>query len=248
MMNYCVYTIRRAALLAVMLLCATGLSVAQQVERKSKIKVEPTQQAESSGNTKTKTPRTEPLVRTELGLGVGLQYPWMKLQKPEAMTAIFTPRIGFGAALQFRISIGKVFGIQPEVTYSYSNIKIDDTAHNLSVKARSNLVQMPILLSVRLAMFRFNAGPVITLMDNPYYTLSDEKAYMGRLFPTVTYAAGVSVKFAKCMMIDVRYVGQFSDIKAHNEYIWSFDEVQQPEALKFKTRNSSVQLRFGYVF
>lgn len=207
-------------------------------ERKSSIKVEPPKTA------KDKTVRSEPLVRTELGLGVGLQYPWMKVQKPESMSAVLSPRMGFGAALQFRISIGKFFGIQPEVTYSYSTVKIEDAPNDISVKARSNLVQMPILISFRAAMFRFNFGPVITLMDSPHYTLSEEKMYLGRLFPTVTYAAGVSVKFAKCMMIDVRYAGQFSDIKASNSYTYN----AEMEAIPFKTRNSSVQLRFGYVF
>ena len=235
-----------AALLVAVLLCGAGVAFAQK-ERKSSVSVQAP--PKTTTQTEVKTPRSEPLVRTELGLGVGAQYPWMKMiDKPEGMTAVFSPRMGFGAALQFRISIGKVFGIQPEVTYSYSTIKIEDTAHDLSVKARTNLVQLPILISIRAAMFRFNAGPVITLMDNPYYTISGEKAYLGRLYPTVTYAAGVSVKFAKCMMLDLRYAGQFSNIKAHNEYVWSFDETQQAEAYKFRTRNSSVQLRFGYVF
>lgn len=246
MMKYCMYMRNIVVVLVAVLLCGVGVVDAQQNERTSSVKIEPPKKSKSSSSEKPK--RDKPLVQTEFGLGVGLQYPWMKVMKPDDMTAVFAPRLGFGAALQFRIGIGKVFGIQPEVTYSYSTIKIEDTQHDLKVKARSNLVQMPILLSIRAAMFRFNAGPVITLMDNPYYTISGDKAYMGRIYPTVTYAAGVSVKFAKCMMIDLRYAGQFKDIRAHNEYIWTFDETQQPEAMKFRTRNSSIQFRFGYVF
>lgn len=246
MMKYCRYMRNIVVLLMAVVLCGVGTVSAQQSERTSSVKIEQPKQKSSVKSEKPKRDKT--VVRTELGLGVGLQYPWMKVIPEGDMSAVFTPRLGFGAALQFRIAIGNVFGIQPEVTYSYSTIKIDDPEHNLSVKARSNLVQMPILLSVRAAMFRFNAGPVITLMDNPYYTISGDKAYMGRIFPTVGYAAGVSVKFAKCMMIDLRYVGQFKDIRAHNEYIWTFDEAQQPEAVKFRTRNHSLQLRFGYVF
>lgn len=247
MMNYCRYMRKIAAALMVMLLCGVGVAAAQQEVRTSSVKVKAGPQTKTTTKPE-KAPRTEPLVRTELGLGICAQYPWMKVVKPDNMTAVLSPRMGFGAALQFRISIGKVFGIQPEVTYSYSNIRIEDTANNLSVKARSNLVQMPILLSVRAAMFRFNAGPVITLMDNPYYNLGNDKVYMGRLFPTVTYAAGVSVKFAKCFMLDLRYTGQFTDIKARNAYRWTMDELLQPEEIPFHTRNSSVHLRFGYVF
>ena len=235
-------------LLVVVLLCGAGVVEAKNKERKSSVKVEAPATAPAATTSSAKPGRTEPLVRTEFGLGVGLQYPWMKVKGSEGLTATFSPGLGYGAGLQFRICIGKVFGIQPEVTYAYSTIKIEDPTNGLSVKARSNLVQMPVLISLRAAMFRFNFGPVITLMDNPYYNVEGEKAYMGRIFPTVTYAAGVSVKFAKCMMIDLRYTGQFTDIKSHNEYIWTFDEVKQPEAQKFRTRNSSVQLRFGYVF
>ena len=230
----------RHILLVALLFCTVGFVFAQEPERKSKVKVEPV----SKTQTKKDAPRTEPLVRTELGLGVGARYPWMELVKPAEMSAMLNARMGFGAALQFRISIGKFFGIQPEVVYTYSVIKLEDTAYNLSAKIKSSLVQMPVLISLRAAMFRFNFGPVFTLMDSPYYMLSDEKVLVGRLYPTVTYAAGVSVKFAKSMMLDVRYSGQFRDIKETNAYTYKLDA----DAIPFKTRNSSVQLRFGYVF
>ena len=57
------------------------------------------------------------------------------------------------------------------------------------------------------------AGPVFTLMDENTYQLSlDEdiqQMHLGRLFPTVTYAAGVSVKLGKVSVIDIRYADQF---------------------------------------
>ena len=191
-------------------------------------------------------------VTTEFGLGVGAHYNWFSVQPMDDMSAQFKMKMSYGAALQFRLNIGSVFGIQPEVTYSYGTIRIEDEMHNLSTKARLNLVQVPLLLSLRIAMFRINAGPVFTLMDTPTYNLAFndniEKCYLGRIYPTVTYAAGVSVRFAKCMMLDVRYIGQFMEKESHCEYLYSLDERVQPNAQKFKNKISNIQLRFGYVF
>ena len=190
---------------------------------------------------------------TEFGLGVGAQYNWFSTQNiSEGMTAQFKYDISYGAALQFRVNVGKYFGIQPEVTYSHGRIRISDEPHSLSKKAQLNLVQVPLLLSVKIAMFRINAGPVFTLIDSPYYTLTYgddvQKCYLGRIFPTVTYTAGVSVKFAGCMMLDLRYLGQFMEKKAHCEYLYSFNESEQQTSQLFKTRIGNVQARFSYVF
>lgn len=196
-----------------------------------------------------------PKVTTEFGLGVGARYNWLNVLP---ISSIFTPDIGmqmsYGAALQFSLNIGKFFGIQPEISYAYSSIKITDSTYNLSTKAKSNLVQIPLFLSLRIAMFRINAGPVFTLMDNPTYQLVDpaddtvSQQYLGRIYPTITYAAGVSVKFAGCMILDLRYADQFCDIKSENAYIGTLDKSLQAEAQRFRTRSRSVQLRFGYVF
>jgi hypothetical protein len=159
-----------------------------------------------------------------------------------------------GAALQFRLNIGRSFGFQPEISYARSNIKISDDVNGFSTKVKSNIVQIPMLLSFRLAMFRFNFGPVFTLMDEATYQLprvddeSIQQMHLGKIYPSITYAAGISVKFAKVMMIDVRYADQFTNIKSENQYIWTLDENKQKEAQAFRTRTRSVQLRFGVVF
>ena len=110
------------------------------------------------------------------------------------------------------------------------------------------------LLSFRAAMFRFNFGPVFTLMDEATYQLANaadesiKTMHLGKLYPTITYAAGISVKFAKVMMLDVRYADQFIDMKGENQYIWTLDTNKQKSAQSFRTRTRSVQLRFGVVF
>lgn len=196
-----------------------------------------------------------PKVTTEFGLGVGARYNWFEVQP---ISQPFTPNIkmqmSFGAALQFRLNIGRVFGIQPEISYAHAKLKISDPTYKLSTKVKSNLVQIPLLLSLRVAMFRINAGPVFTLMDSPTYLLvnptddSIVQQYLGKLYPTVTYTAGISVKFAKCVILDLRYADQFRDIKSENSYIGSLDKTKQSEAQRFRTRSRSVQLRIGYAF
>lgn len=235
---------RFITLLAVALFAVSGVAMAQGEGLKSR----------SFNSSSTRKPVT---VSTEFGLSVGAQYNW---QQVVPVSDVFTPSItsdvSFGASLQFRINIGKTFGIQPEVNYSYARLRIKDETHNFSTKAQHNLVQMPILLSFRIAMFRINFGPVISLMDNPTYNLVNgeeiKQMTLGRIYPTVTYAAGLSVKFARCMMIDVRYLGQFKDIEHHNEYVFSLATTPDNQPLhptqKFFLRRQAVQVRFGYVF
>ena len=213
---------------------------------------------ESSHHTKVRKHKPEksaPKVSTEFGLGVGARYNWFDVQP---LSSTFTPKItmkmSYGAALQFRLNIGKCFGIQPEISYAYSTIRLNDQTNNFRAKSKFNMVQIPILLSLRIAMFRINAGPVFTLMDNPTYPLQSgedgaiTQMPLGKIYPTITYTAGISVKFAKCMILDLRYADQFKDTKSINSYIWTLDEHKQPEAQTFRTRSRSIQLRIGYAF
>ena len=195
-----------------------------------------------------------PKISTEFGLGIGAQYNWFETMPVSAdFTPNITMRMSYGGALQFRLNIGKFFGIQPEISYAKANLKINDNAHGFSAKASSNVVQMPLLFSIKLAMLRLNAGPVFTLMDDTTYNLalSDDTLQqmpMGRLYPAVTYAAGVTLKLGRFMMLDLRYANQFCDIKSTNQYIWTHDTKKQPKAQEFRTRSRSVQLRYSVVF
>ena len=234
---------------ALMTLCATAWAqdsshdkpAAMQNQPVSKM---PTQKRESAK------------VSTEFGLGIGARYNFQFETIP--LSENFTPTIkmpvSYGAALQFRLNIGRSFGIQPEISYARSVLRISDKTNNFSTKAKSNIVQIPFLLSFRIAMFRLNFGPVFTLMDEATYQLarvedeSIQQMHLGRLYPTVTYTAGISVKFARIMMLDVRYADQFVDSKSTNQYLWTLDQSKQAEAQSFRTRCRSVQLRYSIVF
>ena len=218
----------------------------------------------SEVETKKEKKQKEPVkVSTEFGLAVGGLYNFMEIvpvsenftQKITGVLGEKVPgNIGAVAALQFRINIGKTFGIQPEIMYSYSTLKFSGPEHN-GIKVKCSLVQMPLLVSFRAAMFRFNFGPVFTLTDNPTYQRVDKSDNnniktmpLGKLNPTVTYAAGIGVKLGRRALIDVRWASQFKDIQSRNEFFWSLDKSEQPNAVEFYTRNSSVQVRLGLVF
>ena len=183
-------------------------------------------------------------VTTEFGVLAGGSYAWLKTSRPDGMTAAFSQNYALGASLQFRLNVGKYFGIQPEVTYNYSTIKIQDEQNSFTSKVKCNTVQIPVLLSLRLAMFRINAGPVFTIMDDPHYMVGSTKMLFGKIYPTVTYTAGIGLRVLRHMMIDVRYYGQFGERKTSNAY--AFNEAMDAQYLK--TRHSSVQFRIGYVF
>lgn len=204
----------------------------------------------------------QPKVSTEFGLGIGARY---NLCDIVPLCDNFTPTIkmpvSYGAALQFRLNIGRTFGIQPEILYARNYLEITDHQDGKEIKpkpVKSNIVQIPMLLSLRAAMFRFNAGPVFTLMDETSYPLAlgEDIQHMpvGRLYPTVTYAAGISVKLGQYVILDVRYADQFRGKwteeldKRENQWVWTLDQNKQPTAQRFRTYCRSIQLRFGVVF
>ena len=206
-------------------------------------------QASPSNKASQTSPNKELKVSTEFGLGVGARYNILTVQP---ISADFTPNIkmqtSYGAALQFRVNIGKHFGFQPEISYAFANLRIDDKTNDFSTKIKYSTVQIPLLLSFKVAMIRFNAGPVFTLMDSPYYFLTDsegasQQQFMGGLYPTITYAAGVSAKLGKRTIIDIRYADQFYNKKT-NAYTWSLNHKSQ----EFRMRTQSIQLRVGMVF
>ena len=241
-------------LLFIALFAATTLPLAAQENSSSQ---------EKHISRKSRAKKDEPKVSTEFGLSAGALYNFMEVvpvgagftQKITGCLGTKVPgNIGAVVALQFRLNIGRCFGIQPEVLYSYSTMKFTGPEYSSSIKAKCNLVQMPVLLSFRAAMFRFNFGPVFTLTDNPSYQLVDnadnsiKTQYLGPLNPVVTYTAGISVKLSRRAIIDARWASQFTETKNPSEFRWTLNMEDQPEPIRFRIKNSSVQVRLGLVF
>ncbi len=239
------YIWRKKQLLTLLLIASVVLSAQASSSDKSTPEKEKTEEKE----------KKELKVSTEFGLGVGARYNLFSVHPiSQNFTAKIDMRLSYGTALQFRVNIGRHFGIQPEISYAYSNLNIEDKDKGLDkVKIQYSIVQVPLLLSFKVAMFRFNAGPVFTLTDSPTYFLENsegvlQQQFIGRLNPTVTYTAGVSAKLGRRTIVDLRYADQFTATKSENNYFWTTDQSKQPEAQEFRTSCRSVQLRVGVVF
>ena len=238
--------------LALLLMVVSFTALAQTSSPENPVDKMPQQQSKSQ----------QPKVSTEFGLGVGARYNFVDVIP---MCSNFTPTVkmpvSYGAALQFRLNIGRTFGIQPEISYAHNHLRISDKQDGKDIEpkpVKSNIVQIPMLLSFRSSMFRFNAGPVFTLMDETSYQLAlgeeIQQMPVGRIYPTITYAAGISVKLGRLAILDLRYADQFRGEwaekldKRENQWVWTLDKNKQPAAQTFRTRCRSIQLRFGVVF
>lgn len=212
--------------------------------------------ARGAAESKSHKQRKSAKVSTEFGLGILGKYTFLDVVPIGDFPHNVTTNFGVGASLQFRLNFGKFVGIQPEVQYAFSTLKFKSTngAYDSPIKVKENLVQMPILLSFKVGIVYFNAGPVFRLMDNPTYTLTNHadnttsQFNLGNLTPLISYAAGVGIKLPKGTMVDLRYTGQFKDIKTTNAFLGTLDVTKQATAHEFRTRNSGIQLRFGFVF
>ena len=186
--------------------------------------------------------KSTPRLRTEWGVTGALYYNTMQLADRPHDTAVGTlslrPQIGYGVGLHMALRIGRFFAIQPEVNYHRSSIKSSNSKllHNANVKI--NTLDIPVLLSFRLGnIFRLNAGPLFTVMNNCYYTDSKgDKQMFGNTRPTFGYSAGAAVVLLRKLMVDVRYMGYFKPT------------LQNYEGVEFNSRNASIVLKLGFLF
>lgn len=183
-----------------------------------------------------------PQIRTEWGVTGAIYYNTMQLVDKPHDTAVATlstrPRLGYGVGLHMALRIGRFFAIQPEVNYHYSSIKSGDSSVKRNANVKINTVDIPVLLSFRLGnIFRLNAGPLFTVMNNCFYTdAKDEKQMFGNTRPTFGYSAGAAFVLLRKLMLDVRYIGYFKPT------------LQNYEGTEFNSRNSSIALKIGFLF
>ena len=192
--------------------------------------------------TQEKHSKGSPRIRTELGVTGAIYYNTMQLADRPHDTAVgslsLRPQLGYGVGLHMALRIGSFFAIQPEINYHRSSLKSSNSKllHNANVKI--NTLDIPVLLSFRLGnIFRLNAGPLFTVMNNCYYTDSKrEKQMFGNTRPTFGYSAGAAVVLLRKLMVDVRYMGYFKPT------------LQNYEGLEFNSRNASIVLKIGFLF
>ena len=154
-----------------------------------------------------------------------------------------TMQPGFTAGLHMGLRLAGILGVQPEILYSRNKIALDDTKQNFSTDIECNSVQIPLLLSLKLALVRFNVGPVFTVVDNPtYLDRVGEKVMFGAINPGISYAAGVSVCLFKHFLVDARVSSGFKKV----ENFISYDAKQAGYTIKSMTFNA--QLKVGVLF
>ena len=182
-----------------------------------------------------------PGIRTELGVVAGMHYPVANFSMGSS-TATLKANPGFTAGLHMGLRLVGILGIQPEIIYSHNKINLTDKALNFSSHITCNTVQVPVLVSLRLALVRFNIGPVFTVMDNPSFAdRNGEKALFGRLNPTVSYSAGVSVCLFKHLLIDARVMSGFKATENCLSYEMGNENY-------IKTTSLNAQLKVGFIF
>lgn len=183
-----------------------------------------------------------PGVRTEWGVVAGVDHPMAKFSMGQS-SAQLNAKTGFAAGLHLGLRIVGVLGIQPEILYSHNRILLNDQAKGFDSVIRCNRVQIPLLVSLKFGFFRINAGPVLTVMDNPIYTdFNNERVFFGATYPTISYAAGVAVSLFDRLLIDARVQSGFKAM----ENCLSYGAKAQTEYIK--TTMFNAQLKVGILF
>ena len=185
----------------------------------------------------------QPRLRTEWGLVAGASYPISKFEMGDCGATVKL-QLGWSAGMHMALKFGRGFAIQPEIIYTYAKLNIDDPGQKFSTETTTNTLQVPILFSFRLgSALRLNAGPVLTVMDNPIYNdKNNEPVMFGRLYPTVTYAVGIGLSLWKHLLIDLRALSRFNTT---TNYISDDAKIEGKE---IKTTIHNIQLRVGYLF
>lgn len=184
-----------------------------------------------------------PRVRFEWGVTAGVTNSWIKSNLAADSGIKLSARTGFSAGFHAAVRFNKWIALQPEVLYSYTPIRISDSAAGFRTRVKAQSIQVPVMCSFRVWALRFNVGPVITLMDNPTYRdMNGEKVLFGRVYPTLSYTAGVGVCLMRHLLIDLRYWGRFNKTTNH----LSYDAAH--EGREFRTSTQSVQLKLGFLF
>lgn len=148
--------------------------------------------------------KPERKVRTEMGIGVRGVYTGVQSMSSESVA--LRSRIGFGANFDFAVLFGRHFAIEAEVGYGGGSLDVAND--KLERRVRTRTVDIPVLLSARLAdqRVRISAGPMFTVLSSAEYTVDGEKRLFGPTYPTVNIAAGVGVRVGRHFVIEARYI------------------------------------------
>jgi hypothetical protein len=146
----------------------------------------------------------KPKVHMEWGVGVGATYTGMtEISVP---IVDLKPRFSIAGHFDMAVCIGRNFAIETEIHYEGGSINV--ATPNDSHKVQTRTLDIPVLLSLRLAsdVIRINAGPLFTVMSNAQYTDNSETMFFGPTSPTWNVAAGIGIGLGRHFLIEARYV------------------------------------------
>lgn len=176
----------------------------------------------------------EPKVSTEMGIGVSGAYTGIYGVTTESVA--LRPRVGIGAKLDFAVIFGNHFAIGTEVAYGGGSVDVANS--RIERRVRTNNIDIPIFLSLRLANKRvqISVGPQFSVMSRAEYTQNSEKMLFGPMYPTYNIAAEVGVRAGKYFMIKARYVHPLQTT------------LNQFEGEEFSMRAYRISLGVGLIF
>ena len=146
-------------------------------------------------------------------------------------------KLGFQAGISIGVNLGLV-AIQPEILFVRQTFGVEH-ADIGRVKVKSNSIDVPVLLSVRvLKPLRINVGPVFSGMNDCKYIWGSDLIAFGRARPTVSYTLGLGLVLGRNFLIDCRYNGQFTSKKTY----------YTEDAVRIDLKSYSVGVSIGYVF
>ncbi len=140
------------------------------------------------------------------------------------------------------ISLGKKFGIQPEVLFNQFNTKLDSSYKNIYQNVISstmndniklNYLAIPILLNYKVAnILSLQAGPQYSILINDNLTLTQngKKAFSEGDFSIV---AGAQIKISK--------------IRVSGRYVVGLNNINQIDN-KDQWKNQAIQVSLGFAF
>jgi len=147
-------------------------------------------------------------------------------------------KLGWQAGIVTAVDFG-VFAIEPQILYVRQGLRFR-TAGEKEVNIKSNSIDVPVLVSLRLLKpLRFYAGPVFTVMNDCKQKSGGDLLDFGRVRPSVSFSVGASVALLRHLLIDLRYNGQFKGKE---------DVVLPNDARLDKLRSHSFAISFGYLF
>lgn len=146
-------------------------------------------------------------------------------------------KLGFQAGITLAVNFG-FLAIQPEILFVRNTFRVGHDQIG-TVKVKSNSIDVPLLLSIRvLKPLRINVGPVFTVMNDCKYKWGGDLIDFGSARPTVGYSLGVGVVLGRNFLIDCRYNGQFTSKKTY----------YTEEAVRVDLKSYAVAVSIGYVF